>query len=149
MAKAKKLPSGSWRVQLYVGKDPGGKKQYKSFTAPTRREAELAAAEYAMDMPAPGSGSELTLGDAMDKYIALKSNVLSPSTIRGYKAIRKTHLQRLMPIKLGRITKDIAQAEFNLLAASASPKTVRNVNGLFVATFKMFMPGRQMQITMP
>ena len=149
MAKAKKLPSGNWRVQLYIGKDAAGKNVYRSFTAPTRREAELAAAEYAMEMPAYSSASEMTLGEAIDKYIALKSNVLSPSTIRSYKTIRKTHLQRLMPIKLGRITKDIAQAEFNQLAATASPKTVRNVNGLFIAAIKMFMPGRQMQITMP
>ena len=149
MAKAKKLPSGSWRVQLYVGKDENGKKHYQSFTAPTRREAELAAAEHAMTMPAKGSGMDMTLGDAMDKYIALKSNVLSPSTVRGYKTIRKTHLQRLMSVRLSRITKEIAQAEFNMLAASASPKTVRNVNGLFTATLKMFMPGRQIPITLP
>ena len=30
MAKAKKLPSGSWRVLLYVGTDENGKKKRKS-----------------------------------------------------------------------------------------------------------------------
>ena len=47
MAKAKKLPSGSWRVLQFVGLDADGKRQYKSFTAPTKREAEFLAAEAA------------------------------------------------------------------------------------------------------
>lgn len=147
MATAKKLPSGNWRVLIYLGKGADGKREYKSFTAPTKKEAELAAAEYAIEKPT--QNHDMTLGEAMDKYISLKSNVLSPSTIRGYKAIRKTHLQRLMSVKLSKITQDLAQAEFNILAAASSPKTVRNVNGLFVATFKMFSPGRKMQITLP
>ena len=43
--KAKKLPSGNWRVRLYVGKEDG-KPKYKSFTASTKKEAEFAAAQY-------------------------------------------------------------------------------------------------------
>ena len=35
MAKAKKLPSGNWRAQVFAGME-NGKKKYKSFTAPTR-----------------------------------------------------------------------------------------------------------------
>ena len=46
MAKAKKLPSGSWRVLLYVGTDENGKKKRKSITADTKKEAELLAAQY-------------------------------------------------------------------------------------------------------
>ena len=45
MAKAKKLPSGNYRVLLYEGmKD--GKRQYASFTAETADEAEYQALEY-------------------------------------------------------------------------------------------------------
>ena len=35
MAKAKKLPSGNWRVKAYIGVGEDGKKKYKSFTATT------------------------------------------------------------------------------------------------------------------
>ena len=35
MATARKLPSGSWRIQVFDHKDVDGKKHYKSFTAPT------------------------------------------------------------------------------------------------------------------
>lgn len=47
MAKAKKLPSGSWRVRVYDGKDAAGKNIYRSFTAATKKQAEFLAAEYA------------------------------------------------------------------------------------------------------
>ena len=45
--KATKQKSGKWRVQLYLGKDPNGKKIIKSFTAPTKRAAMDAAMERA------------------------------------------------------------------------------------------------------
>ena len=47
MPKAKKLPSGSWRCRVYSYTDADGKKHQESFTAPTKAEAEMMAAEYA------------------------------------------------------------------------------------------------------
>lgn len=46
MATAKQLPSGSWRCQVYAGTAPDGKRQYRSFTAYTKKEAEYAALEW-------------------------------------------------------------------------------------------------------
>lgn len=87
MAKAKKLPSGNWRVNQYVGKDANGKRIYKSFTASTKKEAEYMAANYTLngdhEQKPP---AELTLAEAYDRYIESKSNVLSPSTIREYRS---------------------------------------------------------------
>ena len=87
MATAKKLPSGNWRVNLFVGKDINGKRIYKSFTAETKKQAEFLAAEY--NLKRKEKPKEITVGDAIDGYIASKENVLSPSTIVGYKNIRK------------------------------------------------------------
>ena len=47
MATAKRLPSGSYRVQVYSHTDSTGRRHYESFTAPTKREAEMLAAEWA------------------------------------------------------------------------------------------------------
>ena len=71
MAKAKKLPSGSWRVNQYVGKDKNGKRIYKSFTASSKKEAEFMAAEYVLLYKDKNSANHinLTLGDAIDMYI--------------------------------------------------------------------------------
>ncbi len=46
MANAKQMPSGNWRVQVFLGTDKNGKKIKKSITARTRWEAEKLAAEY-------------------------------------------------------------------------------------------------------
>ena len=91
MASAKKLPSGNWRVNLYIGKTPDGKRQYKSFTADTKKEAEFLAAQYNQNH-IDVNRSELPLRDAVERYIKSKENVLSPSTVRGYNNILKNHI---------------------------------------------------------
>lgn len=57
MATAKKLPSGSWRCQVYDYTDKNGKRHYKSFTSTDqstkgKREAERMAADYVAESPA-------------------------------------------------------------------------------------------------
>ena len=64
MATAKKLPSGAWRVLVYAGKDAEGKRQYKSFTAMDKREAEFAAAEW---LPAFVAADRLPVFVAADR----------------------------------------------------------------------------------
>ena len=84
LATAHQLPSGAWRCQVYAGKDPAGKRQFLSFTASTKREAELEALTYQLHyQEISKDATAMTLQEAMTKYIESKSNVLSPSTIRG------------------------------------------------------------------
>lgn len=73
----------------------------------------------------------MTVGDAVDKYIADNSNILSPSTIRGYKTIRRTRFKSLMGKE---ISENIDwNAAVNSEAAIVSPKTVSNA-WRFIAT---------------
>ena len=88
MAKAKKLPSGSWRCRAYSHKDADGKQHYESFTAPTKAEAEMMAAEYSAGKKRRVR-ADLTVHEAIDGYIRAKEPVLSPSTIRGYDRMMK------------------------------------------------------------
>lgn len=67
MPTEKKLPSGSWRCRVYVGRSPEGKKQYRSFTAATRKQAEMDAALGAYESKQPQT--KLTLGQAINCYI--------------------------------------------------------------------------------
>ena len=47
MAKRKNsLPSGNFRVLALDYTDPDGKRHYKSFTAPTKKEARMLADEW-------------------------------------------------------------------------------------------------------
>ena len=94
MATAKQLPSGSWRCQVYAGTAPDGKRQYRSFTAYTKKEAEYAALEWQLHYrEISRDSSNMTLAEAMERYLASKDSILSPSTVRGYDIIRRRHLQ--------------------------------------------------------
>ena len=148
MAKAKKLPSGSWRVQLYIGKDDAGKRQYKSFTAPTKKEAEAAAALYSVQKKQKDAIG-MTVGDAIDKYIESKENVLSPSTIRSYRSYRKSYLQGIMDVPLDELDNRIVQAAVNRDAIDKSPKTLRNAHGLLSAALGVYLPDMTLRTTMP
>lgn len=138
--KIRQLPSGSYTVQVQVN----GRR--KSITAKSKDEVERRAMEYALTR---SDAPSAPLGVLMDKYITSKENVLSPSTIRGYKQIRKAYLSYLMDMPADSITSDVLQAAVNRLALDHSPKTVRNVYGLIVSTLKVFVPRLDLTVTLP
>lgn len=160
MAKAKQLPSGSWRVQVYAGKDAAGKRQYLSFTARTKKEAEYQALQWQLHYrEVSRDTTAMTLQEAMEKYIQSKDGILSPSTIRGYDIILRNHLQGLMPVRLNRITPAMVQEAINQEAKpytddkgkthTPTPKSVRNIHGLLSAVLREYYPGLQLSTTLP
>ena len=150
MPKAKKLPSGSWRVQVYAGKDSSGKAQYKSFTHPDKDKAELAAAEFKVHhREVVRDSSAMTLKEAIKRYIASKDGILSPSTIAGYNRIKKNCLQGIMEIKLRDLTTGLVDAEINTMSKTKSPKYVRNAHGLLSAVLKNYRPDFALRTALP
>lgn len=148
MASAKKLPSGSWRVNLYIGKTADGKRQYKSFTADTKKEAEYLAAQY-NQLHIDVNRSEMPLKQAVEEYIKSKENILSPSTIKGYNAVMHNCVQDLMALKLRDITVQDIQQAFNLMAKTHSPKYCRNAHGLISAVLKLHRPELTFHTALP
>ncbi len=133
MASAKKLPSGSWRALAYVG-TVDGKRKYKSFTALTKKEAEYAAAEYLVNHKKDNLAENLSFKDAADVYLCSKSNLLSPSTIRGYRIMQRNAFPLLNPCSLRDLSDtDIVQRQMNANAAKYSAKSIKNQYG-FVST---------------
>lgn len=151
MAKAKQLPSGKWRALVFAGKDASGKRQYKSFTESTERKANLAAMEWQEKYKEISSdSSNLTVEEAIDAYIELKSNILSPSTIRFYDSVKRTHLQGIKNTKLNKLTQNIVQDAINAEAKDKSPKTVKNIYGVLTAVVTQYRPEWVMpKITLP
>ena len=160
MAKAKQLPSGSWRVQVYAGKDAAGKRQYLSFTAPSKKEAEYQALQWQLHYKEVSrDSSAMTLREAMEKYIKSKDGILSPSTIRGYDYIRRNNLLGLMDIKLNRLTPQLIQQAINEESKpytdvsgrqrTRTPKTIRNIHGLLSAVLAEYYPSLTLRTTLP
>ena len=148
MASAKKLPSGNWRVLVYTGKDANGKRLYQSFTADTKKAAEFAAAEYQTKRKTKAK-EDRTLSQAYERYIEIKRNTLSPSTVREYNHAAKRDFPELMPLKLSKITPEDVQSAVNIMAATCSPKSVRNAHGLLSAVLRMFAPDIRLNTRLP
>lgn len=162
MATAKKLASGSWRCQVYSHTEEliqpdGTKKQkriYKSFTCSTpgpkgKRECEKMAAEWAAEKERHTKTADMLLSEAYDKYISLRSAVISPATLREYKRSAKKDLQGLMSCNISKLTQEMIQSAINEEALSHSPKSVRNMHGLLSAVLGVYRPGFTLRTDLP
>ena len=134
MAKAKKLPSGNWRVQVFDYKDEKGKNHYRSYTAPTKAEAEYMAAFFKKNRPPKEERKEaMTVGQAVDKYIDL-SATLSPTTLARYRNMRAFSFPDLMDMNIEDLNDQVCQREINKeiqrpkeqTGKPLSAKTIRN-----------------------
>ena len=144
MATARKLPSGSYRVRAFIGTE-NGKKKYKSFTAETKKEAERLALEYT-DSREEYSNSIASL---IDVYVESKINSLSPTTLIGYKSIRKNLMNDILDIKIKDINSANIQSWVGNVSKNHAPKTVKNAYGLLTAALDSVEFDKKLKIKLP
>ena len=163
MATAKKLPSGSWRCQVFshietsIDSKTGKKKDkriYKSFTSDVpgpkgKRLAEQMAAQWAAEKENATSVQNLTLGEAIDRYTDERLSLLSPRTVMDYRRTRKKDMQELMNQKVPTLTQEQVQVAINAFAANHAPKTVRNAHGLIAAVLGVYRPNFALNTKLP
>lgn len=173
MPTAKKLPSGSWRCQVFSHTEKTWdekterwkeKRIYESFTSTDpskngKKEAELAAAEFSIQKRTAKSGfRNMTLHEAIEKHITSSDSVLSPSTINGYRIIQRNGFKPIMHAKLKDLTPDVLQDAVNNEAKTIlphragkkiSPKTVKNRYGLITAVLNKYMPTLSCTVRLP
>jgi len=138
------LPSGKWRCQVMVD----GKRFDVIEDDPATAHAKALAIKAGL-LEQEKSPKDLTVGEAIDRYIESKDAVLSPSTVVGYKKVRKNALQGIMDIKLRDITQEDVQREINRMSRDKSPKYVRNAHGLLSAALSVYRPSMVLRTTMP
>ena len=149
MGKAHRLKSGNWRVQVfshYEIEDGAKKIKRRSFTAPTKAEAEMMALQFAADKQRYAACG-YTVGEAVDNYIQTKETVLSPSTIRGYLCNRK-HVGELEKIMISDLTSEDLQKWVSRLAVALSAKSVKNVYTLVLSAVSVYSD-RSYKVTLP
>lgn len=147
-ATPKQTENGTYRIQVSVGQNPEtGKSIMKSFTADTPMGAVKKAEDYLSGKQQ--KEENMTVGEAVEKYIEIKEHVLSPTTIDSYRRKRKNNLQSVVDIPLKKLTNQQMQIAVNLDSARLSPKTVRVAYGLFSAAIKMFSPEINLKVTLP
>ena len=174
MPTAKKLPSGSWRCQVYshsivltdkdgnIAYDENGnikkKRIYESFTSDdtTKRgkaEAESMANDFILNRKDKKKKKfrdvDMTLLQAIDKYIDQHSESLSPTTLKDYDSIKRNGFQDIMLLKLKEFDEDIIQDAINRESKRVSkgrcknpkpisPKRLRNEYGLIRPVLKKY-----------
>lgn len=161
MPTAKKLPSGSWRCQVYSHTEeiiqPDGtikkKRIYESFTSDVsgpkgKRIAEQMAADWAAKKDRVGK-SDMTVKEAVRGYIEAKTEVLSPSTILNYESVEKNYIPLIGNVRLDSLTQKKVQEWISQISPKRSPKTVRNAYGLLVSSLGMYCPELHLRTTLP
>lgn len=119
--KAKQLPSGSWRAQVRIGD------KRLSITEPTEKACIARAMAVQQELMDPVDKSQKpTLTVAIDRYISDRQNLLSPSTIRGYRIIQRRRFQSAMGKQINKIPDKEWQRLINAEALLCSSKTLKN-----------------------
>ena len=133
---APKKRNGKWHGTVYSHTDENGKRIYHSITADTKAEW-LAAEKEFKARKALGEKEKKkvrdTVGDIVEKYIALKTPVLSPTTLDAYNRIRHHAFPGLMAMKVSDLTRTIVQQQ---IAAECQRTTQRSGKPLSAKTIK-------------
>lgn len=130
--KVEKLPSGSYRVRVYLGRKDG-KPVQKSITGKTRQEVLRKAG--ALVVP---TYEDLTLEDACRQYLETRGPELSPATVRGYTGTLERWVSRdpIGAVKISKIKTPQLQAWISRM--DAKKKTKQNHLGFVAAVIKYF-----------
>ena len=115
---------------------------------PSKREAEDLMREKINQTDPTGDVND-TFEVSARKYILIRSNVISPSTIRGYNGIIKALSDNFKQTKLSNISQELIQKEINDYSATHSPKSTRNLHGFISAVLATYRPQMVIRTTLP
>lgn len=153
MPKARKLPSGSWRCRPFVGYDRDHKPHYESVTVkdPSRagkRKCEDLAREI-QDNAARIREGDLTVREALDRYIEMSAAKRSPSTISGYRSVAKNSFDGIKDVPLRQLSDALLSQWMAVYSQSHSAKTCRNAFSLLTASLRNIDPHLSFFVRLP
>lgn len=119
----------------------------KSFTGGTKKEAELMALEWQNGKRK--TPTEKTIGEIVQNYIDIKSNVLSPKTVSNYRQLLRLDIAAIADMRVSDITQSKIQVFVNEMATRKSPKSVKNAHGLLVAALNVYAPDIRLRTQLP
>lgn len=140
---ARQLPSGSWFCRVRIdGQDI-------AITRDTEKEAVAEAmAVKAGIKDAAKKVKKKTLTQAIDDYIDVRRNILSPATIRGYKIIQDNRFQTMMKKDITVVTQDQWQRAVNVEAKRFNAKTLTN-SWRFISSVITEATGKVVSVQLP
>ena len=115
---------------------------------PTKKEAEIIIDER-IQKENPAGDRRDTFEKSAEKYLLIKQNVLSPSTIRGYRVIIRSLSDRFKNTKTLNISQELIQKEVNDYSAYHSAKSTANLHGFISAVLGVYYPSLRISTTLP
>lgn len=155
MAKAKQLPSGSWRTQ--ESKVINGRIVRRSFTvSPAECGGDWRKARNLSELNARMWKEDLedllyngpTVGLALENYINDRSRVLSPSTIRGYKKMIPA-FDSISGLQVSDLKSHDLQRLINDMALDVKTKTIKNRIGFLMSALDYAGFDKRLKIRYP
>lgn len=129
------LPSGAFRCQVMVG----GKRISVVDSDPEVAHAKAVALRAGIiEEQSRRTNMSLSLREAIEEYIASRSEVLSPSTVRGYYVILNNRFPSLMKMAVKNIDEFEIQKAINEDTKKVSYKTLKNAVGLVVSVMSRY-----------
>lgn len=148
MPIAKRLPSGNYRCRVY-DTTVDGKKKYISFTAKTKKEAELKATIH-MNTSIINAGNDFTVKEMLNSYWRLREKALSASTIRDYKRFAESDTYgSILYKKAKKIMSSDLQEWVSSYSVDHNPKTVKNAYSFILSSLKFYFPDRTYNVKLP
>ncbi len=95
------------------------------------------------------SRADYTVKEAMEAYIEAKSNILSPTTLRGYETLIRNAYPELLQLRIRKITAADIQSWANRYSLNHSAKTVSNAHGFLSAVLSTFEPSLNLNTKLP
>lgn len=143
------LPSHKWRCQVMVdGERLSAVDEDPEVAHATVLAMKAGVIKRKEDAEGVRAGN-ITLSDAITAYIEVRENVLSPSTINGYREIKRNRFPALMAMKVRNINQTALQSAVNAEAAKVGYKTIRNALGLVAAVMSEYTEVNIKRIRMP
>lgn len=125
-----KLPSGNYRIR-----EMRNGKLYKVIVD---HKPGVKESKELIEKEVSSFSNKTTFYNAADTYIKSKENVLSPSTIRGYRSLIKNMDEDFLSKPIDKITLPVLQILINDFSKDHSPKSVKNLNGFIISVLKYF-----------
>lgn len=143
--KITRTPSGTYTTQVMVE----GKRFRVTADTEEKCAAEAAAIKYrAIEKQRREKAGIILLGDALDKYIEIRKDAISPSTVYAYSRYRKNCFQSMMETNINTTTDDQWQAAIRRESKGKSPKYIANLWG-FIAAAITEATGRRPNVKLP
>lgn len=150
MAQAKKTKAGTWTILVYSHTetiDGKEKRIYERFTADKKSEVVRMAEDFKANRK--GKTTTLTVEKAMENYIEMKKDILSPATLCGYWSNYEHHFPLIRKIQINKLTNNDIQKEVNMQSTQYAASSLKTTYAFLSSVLKVFAPDFRLRLSYP